>query len=58
MESIQVEEAMTMAKNPTVTIARASTALDMALVLASTSSPPPSLAGRFIDNQHLAWEVV
>jgi len=32
--------------------------LDTALVLASTSLPPPSLAGRFIDDQHLADEVV
>jgi hypothetical protein len=36
----------------------ASTALDMALVLASTSSPSLSLASRFVDDQHLADEVV
>jgi hypothetical protein len=44
VESIWVEEAMTVAENPAAIVARASTALDMALVLASTSSPPPSLA--------------
>jgi hypothetical protein len=32
--------------------------LDTALVLASTSSPPLSLPGRFVDDQHLADELV
>jgi hypothetical protein len=58
MESAQVEEALTMVENPTMTVARASTALDTALVLASNSSPPLSLAGQFIDDQHLEDEVV
>jgi hypothetical protein len=47
-----------MVENPVVTIAGASAALDTTLVLASTSSPPPSLAGRFVDDQHVADEVV
>jgi hypothetical protein len=58
VESAQVEEALTVVENLTMTVARASTALDTALVLASTSSPPLSLAGQFIDDQHLEDEVV
>jgi hypothetical protein len=50
MESIRVEEAVTMVENPVATVARASAALDMALVLASTSSPPSSLASQFVDD--------
>jgi hypothetical protein len=45
MEFVRVEEAMTVVENLATTVARASTALDTALVLALTSSPPPSLAG-------------
>jgi hypothetical protein len=58
VESIRVEEATTIVEYPTMTVVGASTALDTALVLASTSSPSPSLAGRFADDQHLADEVV
>jgi hypothetical protein len=58
VESIQVKEGMTVVENPTTTIAEASAALDTALVLASTSLPCPSLASQFIDDQHLANEVV
>jgi hypothetical protein len=36
----------------------ASATLDMALVLTLTSSPSPSFAGRFANDQHLADEVV
>jgi hypothetical protein len=50
VESVWVEEAMTVVENVAVTVARVSTALDMALVLASTSSPCPSLAGRLGDD--------
>jgi hypothetical protein len=55
---VWVEEAMTVVENMAVTVARASAALDTALVLASTSSPPLSLSGRFVDDQHLADELV
>jgi hypothetical protein len=58
VESVRVEEAMTIVEYPTMIVVGASAALDMALVLASTSSPSPSLAGRFVDDQHLADEVV
>jgi hypothetical protein len=44
MESVRVEEAMIMVDYPAMTAARASAALDTALVLALTSSPSPSLA--------------
>jgi hypothetical protein len=39
-----------MVENPTATIARASAALDMTMVLASTSLSPLSLAGQFVDD--------
>jgi hypothetical protein len=56
--SVRVEESVIVAKYPAATAVGASAALDMALVLASTSSPSPSLAGQFVDDQHLADEVV
>jgi hypothetical protein len=46
------------AKFQAATVVGASAALDTALVLASTCSPSPSLAGQFLDDQHLANEVV
>jgi hypothetical protein len=49
---------MTVVKYLVVTAVGDSAALNMALVLASTSSPSPSLAGQFVDDQHLANEVV
>jgi hypothetical protein len=58
VDSVQVKEAVTMVENLAATVAGASTALDTALVLALTSSLPLSLAGQFIDDQHLADEVV
>jgi hypothetical protein len=58
VDSVRVKEAMTMVENLAMTVVGASTALDTALVLALTSSPPLSLAGQFIDDQHLADEVV
>jgi hypothetical protein len=45
MEFLWVEEVVSMVEYPAVTAAGASTALDTALVLASNSSPSPSLAG-------------
>jgi hypothetical protein len=45
VESTQVEEAMTVVGCLAVTAVGASAALDKALVLASTSSPSPSLVG-------------
>jgi hypothetical protein len=44
VESIWVDESMTMAAYPIATMVGASAALDKALVLASTSSPSPSPA--------------
>jgi hypothetical protein len=58
MESIRVEKAMTMVEFLAVTAVGASATLDTTLVLASTSSPSPSLAGRLGDDQHLVDEVV
>jgi hypothetical protein len=37
-------------ENPAATVARASAALDTAMVLASTSLSPLSLAGQFVDD--------
>jgi hypothetical protein len=39
---------------PAATAVGASADLDTALILALTSSPSPSLASRFADDQHLA----
>jgi hypothetical protein len=58
VESVWVDESVTVAVYPAATTVGASAALDTALVLASTSSPSPSLADRFVDDQHLADEVV
>jgi hypothetical protein len=58
VESVWVEESMTVAKYPVVTAVGDSATLDTTLVLALTSSPSPSLAGQFVDDQHLANEVV
>jgi hypothetical protein len=44
VESVRVEEAMTIVEYPTMTVVGASAALDTALVLVLTSSPSPSLA--------------
>jgi hypothetical protein len=45
VEFARVEEAVTVVGCPAATAVGASAALDTALVLASTSSPSPSLAG-------------
>jgi hypothetical protein len=58
VESVRVEEVVTMLENPTATIAGAFAALDTTLVLALTSSPHPSLVVQFIGDQHLADVVV
>jgi hypothetical protein len=58
VESIRVDESMTMVAYSVATTVGASAALGTALVLASTSSPSPSLVGRCADDQHLANEVV
>jgi hypothetical protein len=58
VESAQTKGVMTMAEYPAASTARVFAVQDTALVMASTSSPSLSLAGRLVDDQHLVDEVV